>query len=341
MSGRELTPEVSGVERPRVAVLGASGFIGSAVTKELAGSFRVRAVARRPVPLPENCGGDVEVVTADLLDQVQLAEAVADVDAVVSLVSYVAGAASWRVADGDATAERVNVGLVRDLVEAIRRGGKPRTTVVFAGSISQVGRTDAVRLTGAEPDRPEGTYDRQKHEAEQLLKAATADGVLRGIVLRLPTVYGPAAASTATDRGVVSSMVRRALAGEPLTMWHDGTVRRDLLYVDDVARACVAAVSDPEALAGRHWLLGTGQGAPLGDLFGSIAEVVSKATGSDPVPVRSVQPPEHAEGSDFRSVEVDASPFRSATGWRPETPLYEGLTRTVAALADVTAGSTR
>ncbi|MFL1377181.1 MULTISPECIES: NAD-dependent epimerase/dehydratase family protein [unclassified Nocardiopsis] len=322
--------------RPLVVVLGASGFIGSAVTRELARRpVRLRLVARRPVPVPGHRTADVETRTADLTEPGELARCVAGADAVLHLVAHLGGGTGWRIADGDDTAERVNVGLVRDLVEALRarRGSGPAPQVVFSGTTTQVGPVDRVRLDGSEEDRPRSTYDRHKLAAEQALKAATAEGVLRGTALRLPTVFGHGPLSTARDRGVVSTMVRRALAGEPLTMWHDGSVLRDLVYVDDVARAFAAALDHPDHLAGRHWLVGTGDGAPLGEVFARIAEITAETTGGPRVPVVSVDPPEQSEATDFRSMVIDPAPFRKATGWSPEVPLTEGLRRTVAALA--------
>ncbi|WP_406419535.1 NAD-dependent epimerase/dehydratase family protein [Streptomyces sp. NBC_00873] len=76
----------------------------------------------------------------------------------------------------------------------------------------------------------------------------------------------PYAGSTARDKGVVSMKVRRAVAGEPVTMGYAGTVRRDLLHVDDIARD---RMDEP---AGRHWLLGTGHGAVCTTIYERIAE---------------------------------------------------------------------
>jgi len=317
-------------------VLGASGFIGSAVTRELARRpVRLRLVARGPAPVPDRCTADVETRTADLTEPGELARCVAGADAVLHLVAHLGGGTGWRVADGDDAAERVNVGLTLDLVEALRtrRGSGPPPQVVFSGTTTQVGPTDRIRLDGGEEDRPRSAYDLHKLTAERALKAATAEGVLRGATLRLPTVFGHGPLSTARDRGVVSTMVRRALADEPLTMWHDGSVLRDLVYVDDVARAFASALDHPDRLAGGHWLVGTGHGARLGDVFAEIAAIAAGATGRPRVPVVSVDPPEQSETTDFRSMVIDPAPFRKATGWSPEVSLTEGLRRTVAALA--------
>lgn len=318
-------------EGPLITVLGASGFVGSAVTRALARRpIRLRAVARRPgAPAPGPA--ETTVVTADLTDRSALAEAVAGSDAVVHLLLADGG---WRAAETEPGAERVNVGVMRDLVELMgpSPGGAP-PLVVYGGAASQVGVPPREPLDGSEPDHPGTAYDRQKLTAEHLLMKATAEGRVRGISLRLPTVFGESAASGATDRGVVSAMARRALAGETLTMWHDGTVRRDLVHVDDVAAAFTAALDHPNPLVGGHWLIGAGRGDALGDVFRLVAHTMSDHTGRPPVAVVSVDPPSHAPATDFRSVTIDSSPFRDATGWRPRTSLGEGVRRVVAALA--------
>lgn len=264
-----------------------------------------------------------------------MAAAVSDADVVIHTVAYIAGSSTWRIDEGDSAAERVNVGLMRDLINVFAGRGADAESpaVVFAGAASQVGPIDKAILDGSETDEPKGEYDRQKLAAERLLLDADAQGILRGCSIRLPTVFGHGPNSTARDKGVIATMVRRALSGEPLTMWHDGTVRRDLLYVEDAARALVAAVSHTAELAGRHWLLGTGRGEPLGEVFRTIAELTAVRVDKPAVPVVSVTPPAHAEAGDFRSIVIDSTAFQRVTGWQPRVPLAEALQRTVNALA--------
>lgn len=316
----------------RVVVLGAAGYVGSAVVRELAGrGLSVRAVSRRPPPVPEGAEARVQTWTADLTEPGAMDAAIEDARYVVHAIAHISRGSTWRISEGDREAERVNVGLVRDLVAAMRRVHRagPPVTVLYAGSVSQAGPSEREVFDGSEPDRPAGEYDRQKLAAERVLLDAHAEGVLCGISLRLPTVFGYGEGAAARDKGVISTMVRKAVAGEPITMWHDGTVRRDLLYVEDVARAFAAAIETPSALAGRSWLLGTGTGEPLGPVFETIARLVAERTGAPPVPVLSVDPPAGSEARDFRSVTVDASGFAAATGWSPRIPLGRALERTV------------
>lgn len=308
----------SAVAGTRVVVLGGSGFIGSAVVARfVAAGAVVRSVSRSGRPPVAG----VEAVTADLTEPGRVAEVVADADVVLPLVLYTGGG-TYRVDGGEAeAAARVNVAVVRSVVEAA--AGR---MVVFAGSTSQVGSGARQRVDGTETDVPTTEYDRQKCEAERVVLESG------GISLRLPTVYGPT--PLAVDRGVVTTMIRRALAGERLTVWGDGLMERDLVFVDDVANAFVEAVIHADRTAGRHWLLGTGRGVTVRELFETVSTSVSAHTGKPPVPVVSVPPPREATVMDVRSLVADPAAFTAASGWRATTPLHAGITATVAAVAE-------
>ncbi|WFE40987.1 NAD-dependent epimerase/dehydratase [Micromonospora sp. WMMD998] len=316
-----------------VTVLGASGLLGTAITRQLARRpVRLRLVGRRCPVAPAGHRGEVETRAVDLTEPGAVADAVAGADVVVHLVAHMGGAGTWRVAATDPTAERVNLGLVHDLIGAVR-AQRPHTppVVLFAGSMSQAGRS-AGRLDGTEPDRPLTAYDRHKLAAEQAIEEAHREGLLRGATLRLATLYSQGSDASALDRGVVASMTRRAFAGQPLTMWHDGSVTRDLLCVDDAAAAFLAAMDRPEPVVGRHWLVGTGQATSVAELFRAIAAAVARQSGRDQVPVVSVPPAEHSMPTDLLDFVLDPSAFQRATGWRPAVALPDGLRGMAAAV---------
>jgi nucleoside-diphosphate-sugar epimerase len=317
-------------------VLGASGLLGSAIAGQLAARpVRLRLVGRRATPLPDQVQAEVEVRQADLTEPAAVAAAATDADAIVHLVAHTTGTGAWRSAEHDDTAERGNVGVLRDLIKAVAAQPRPQPpTVLFSGSVSQVGRPRSARLTEGEPDRPETVYDRHKLAAEHALLAATAAGIVRGASLRLGTLFGQGTVPNVVDRGVVATMMRRAFAGEPLTMWNDGSVRRDLLCVDDAAAAFVRALECAHALSGRHWLISSGRTVSIGELFTAIATTVADHTGRPPVPVRSVCPPAESIAADLVDFAPDPSAFIAATDWRARVPLRNALEQLATAMGD-------
>jgi nucleoside-diphosphate-sugar epimerase len=308
--------------RPLVVVLGAGGSIGSLLTASLAARpLRLRAVSRRPAAAPAAGLAAVEVRSADVTDVRELRSAVAGADAVFHLIAPGPDAA-----------------LIDQLLDALAaRSGA--AAVIYAGSITQAGVPQRRLLDGTETDRPETRIARDKHAAERALLQASARGAVRGVSVRLPTVFGHNPATGRFDSGVITAMIRRAIAGDALTMWHDGTVERDLLHVRDAAAALLAALDDVDSLAGRHWLAGTGVGTPLGQVFRAIADTVAGRTGTAAVPVISVPPPRPLSATDVTSAVVDPSAFRTRTGWAARVPLRDGLQWTV--VAALAAGSDR
>ncbi|BCB88515.1 NAD-dependent epimerase/dehydratase family protein [Phytohabitans suffuscus] len=315
--------------RPLVVVLGATGTIGSVVAASLAARpVRLRLVGRQPAPPPPGARAAVEVRAADLTDPDQLRSTVDGAGAVVHLL------ADPRAGDLNA---RVMAGVLDTLSARSDRSAPP--AVLYAGTVTQVGVPPRALLDGTETDRPDTAFQRDKHTAERALLRASAQGAVRGVSVRLPTVYGHSHANGRLDSGALTAMIRRAVAGDPLTMWHDGTVRRDLLHVRDAAAALLAALDHAGALAGRHWLAGTGTGTPLGDAFRTVAHIVATRTGRPPVPVGSVPPPRPLSTAELTSTTVDPAAFHRHTGWTAQVPLHDGLEWTVTAALSPTPAS--
>lgn len=317
----------------RIVVLGASGFVGSAVAELFAKrAVDLRLVSRGPVPLPAESTARVHALTGDLTDPAFMLRAVSGADLILHLVCHRTSTGRWQVEAGDVRAEEINIGTVRVLLAALRHGSAPGSArsapaVIFAGSTSQAGPTLRRPIDGTGADRPETLYDKQKLTAERLLVSATAAGLVRGVSVRLTTVYGPSA--FARDHGVVSTLTREALAGAPLTLWTDGSVKRDLMYVDDAARAFEAAADHVDSLYGRYFPVGSGSPVRIDGLFDRVAHQVAQETGRPPVPIIRRDPSAHASSGERTSAVIDPSAFASATGWSPRVGLEEGLTRTV------------
>jgi nucleoside-diphosphate-sugar epimerase len=243
-------------------------------------------------------------------------------------IFHLAGQTSVYAAQEDPSRDHAaNVAPMLLAMEACRISGR-RPAFVFAGTVTQCGIPKTLPVNEDAPDDPVTIYDLHKLMAEQYLKLYASLGFVRGASLRLPNVYGPGPASRSADRGVLNAMIRKALAGETLTVYGQGDQVRDYLYVEDAARAFVAAADHIDSLEGNYFVLGTGEGRTIREAVDLVAARVSRRTGRH-VKVVQVDPPASLSPIEDRNFVADTHRFASATGWRAEVGLSDGIDRAI------------
>src|SRR5690606_24091152 len=138
--------------------------------------------------------------------------------------------------------------------------GDLRQVELLAGEEGYRPRDEALCGNGIPVDWPldlHTPYGCSKGAADQyVLDYAHTFGV-PATVLRMSCIYGPRQLGT-EDQGWVAHFARRALAGEPITIYGDGRQVRVLLYVADAVEAYLSAWERIETVAGRAFNLGGG-----------------------------------------------------------------------------------
>lgn len=313
-----------------IVITGSRGYIGAALARRLAGEGRVLRLVSRPssrsvAALVE--GANVETIEADLDDEAVWSRLLCDAAAVVHLSART----DLRAAEADPTDdEALNVEPVRALVRAAAKAGT-RPDVVFASTVTIVGPQHAMPADERTPDRPCSVYDRHKLACETILREATLAGTLAACTLRLSNVYGPGGASVNSNRGILNVMMRRALGGEPLTIYGEGACMRDFTHLDDVVAAFATAVdAGPEVRDGGHYVIATGQGHTLVEAYRLIVEAAFAATGRR-VEIRHVAEPADLHPIERRNFVGNSSLYQGRTGWRSRISLSEGIGRFFAA----------
>jgi len=162
---------------------------------------------------------------------------------------------------------------------------------------------------------PRSVYDEAKRFAEAMTMAyARTCGVNAGVV-RIFNTYGPR--MRPHDGRVVTSFITQALAGEPLTIFGDGSQTRSFCYVDDLIRGIVAMLdsSDPGPIN-----LGNPGEYSVAELAGLVLEITGSTSVLDyhDLPV---------DDPTRRRPVIDRA--RDRLGWVPVVPADEGLQRTV------------
>jgi dihydroflavonol-4-reductase len=253
------SPAPSAAAPMTVMLTGATGFLGSAIARALAGrGHAVRALVREGTPRDVLAGLPVAFVPGDLTDAASIARAMEGCGAAIHC------AADYRiwVPDPDRMAA-VNVGGTEAVMRAALDAGLGR--VVHVSSVATLKpRGDGRPATEADAARPEeaiGPYKRSKTEAERAVERLAAERGLPAVIVNPSTPIGPRdRRPTPTGRVILEAARGRMPAYVDTGL--------NLVHVDDCAAGCVAALT-AGAVGERH-ILG-GHDVPLGALLAHIA----------------------------------------------------------------------
>lgn len=135
-------------------------------------------------------------------------------------------------------------------------------------------------------------------------------------IIRLANPYGPYQRPN-NSLGVVTNFVYQALKGEPLTIYGDGKVIRDFIYIDDV----ITAILNISEYQGKHSMfnLGSGMGSSIRQVVEAIEKTMDLMVDVTYLTGRTVDVPVNI---------LDISRYESVFGeWKPIS-LEEGIRRT-------------
>ncbi len=309
-----------------VVVTGAGGFLGGRLVARLAATpcHLVRVSRSTLAPLdPRHPATTVDVI-GDVRDAAIWARVVGGADVVVHFAAQTSAA----VADENPALDfDANVTPMSHLLRACRRL-RCSPTILFAGTVTQAGVQARLPVDEDATDVPVTAYDQHKLMAERELERAVSAGVVPGVTLRLPNIYGPGSADTSRDRDVLNRMIQAALRGETLKVFGSGDYLRDYLFVDDAVDAFLVAGAHAGQISGRHFVIGSGSGVTIRDAFELIAVRVEARTGRR-VPVVRAEPGRPLTGIEQRSFVANPARFIAATGWQRAWTLCDGIDRTI------------
>lgn len=221
----------------------------------------------------------------------------------------------------------VNVVGLLNLLEGAREGGVRR--IVFASSGGTV-YGEGAQLPLAEPmaKLPASPYGAAKLASEYYLATASQLHGFEAVALRYSNVYGPRQ-NPHGEAGVVAIFSLKIRTGEPLQIFGDGEQTRDMVFVEDVAAANVAAAALAVApltdLDARAFNIGTGVETTVNQL----AELLAAGAGRK-VDIRHAP----ARAGELRRSVLSIEKARRALGWAPRTALADGLRITYRSLTE-------
>jgi dihydroflavonol-4-reductase len=265
-------------QKEKILVTGASGFVGSAVTRQLLDAgYSVRALVRKGSPRGHLAGLDVEFFEGDLRERKSLEGASAGMRYVFHV------AADYRLWARDRSEIFAsNVEGTRNLMEAALTAGVER--VVYTSSVATIAvRADGTAADESVPLREEqgiGAYKRSKIAAERLVEAMVAERGLPAVIVNPSTPIGPRDVKpTPTGRIIVEAAKGRIPAFVDTGL--------NLVHVDDVASGHLAALR--HGRIGERYILG-GQDVLFSQMLRDIAALVGRRAARVRLPWRALIP---------------------------------------------------
>lgn len=175
-------------------------------------------------------------------------------------------------------------------------------------------------ISEAVPPASISPYGLVKGFVEETLRYHARRRGIRFTILRPSNPIGPEVMLSGGEvrrrpQGVVTIFMRRMLAGEPITVFGDGTSERDYFDVRDLA----CAIRDIHRLPDLNCdtvNVGMGEGTALGDLIDRIGAVVGRTPDVDWQPAR---------GFDVQRIVLDTARLKALTNWQPKISLDESI----------------
>jgi UDP-glucuronate 4-epimerase len=283
----------------RVLITGAAGFIGSHVAETLlAEGWEVVGLDNfdtfyDPAIKRENVKGlkkskSFRLIEGDIRDRPALDETVAagSFDGIVHLAARAGVRPSL---ENPRLYSDVNVAGTTEVLELARRAKIRR--MVFASSSSVYGEREGSPFRENDTvDHPISPYAATKKAGELLCYTYHHNYGLAVSCLRFFTVYGP----RQRPEMAIHKFTRAIDAGEPITIYGDGSSRRDYTYIDDIVSGIVSALERAEGF--KVYNLGNHRTVELRELIRLLEEDLGKRAEVQHLPAQPGDVPAHVRG---------------------------------------------
>ena len=211
----------------------------------------------------------------------------------------------------------------------LRHANKKKRLVVVASTSEVYGKSldvpfheDADLVMGP-TSKHRWAYACSKAIDEFLALAYWKEKKLPVIVIRLFNTVGPR--QTGQYGMVIPTFVRQALAGQPITVFGDGTQQRSFTYVGDVVDGLMKLMAEPKAI-GQVFNIGNGQEISMRALAEKVKAMTESTSDIVTIPYDQAY---EAGFEDMPRRVPDISKIRGLVGYEPKVQLEEVLTRVI------------
>ena len=307
-----------------VLILGGLGFIGSnlAIRLERLGANITLVDSMLPqyggnLANIELIEGKVRVNYSDIRDRHSLDYLIRSTDIIFSLAGQTSHIESMINPFIDL---EINCRSQLTVLESCRKN-RPDVQIVYTSTRQIYGRPRYLPVDEEHPLSPVDVNGLNKLAAENYYTLYSRVYGMKCVSLRLTNSYGPRQHLRGDAPGFVGVFLRKAIDGEMIQVFGDGTQLRDFNYVDDVVEALLLSAENQD-LNGGVFNLGAARHYSIREFLGILARYCEFDFEIVPFP------PAH-KAIDIGDYYSDYSLFSKRTGWEPQVDLDEGVKRSV------------
>lgn len=311
------------LEKKKVLVTGAGGFIGSHLVEALlGGGAEVRAFVRYNgrgdwgmlSDLPAESRKSIEVVLGNICDPFFVRKAVRGCDYVFHLAALIGIPYSY-VAPSDYVA--VNV---QGTVNVLQACYDERTPHIIHTSTSETyGTARYVPIDESHPLQGQSPYSASKIAADKMVESYYNSFGLSAVTVRPFNTFGPRQSA----RAFIPTIISQALTQDKLIMGSLEPIR-DLTFVKDTAKGLIQ-VGLCDKVVGQVVNLGVGSG----NTIGTVVKTILKILGREEMPIEQDSSRIRPRRSEVMRLISNNSIAREVCGWQSRYSLEEGLVETI------------
>jgi nucleoside-diphosphate-sugar epimerase len=311
----------------KILVTGGAGFIGSHLVDELlrrnADICVIDNLSRGNISNIAHCKDKIEFIKGDLANMETTEAAVRNVEICFHLAAVV-GSVEFMATHPAEIFKNVTINY--NVIDACRKMNIDRLLYTSSACAYPVDLQTAEEQPPLKEDdalkhgaKPDSDYGWTKLLGEIQCQAYHRSYGMKVSIVRPFNPYGPRESFDPKDSHVIPALIRKAVRREnPFVAWGDGRQARAFEYVDDLVEGIILAIekkvdADPVNLGSSY---------PV--TIRELAELVLKVTGYDTSIMWDTSKPQGV-----KSRKADMSKAWNILGWKPRTPLEEGLTRTL------------
>ena len=321
-------------------ITGGCGFLGTSLIKRLVseGGHAIRVLDNLAVGAREDLSevmnfneitiseeliepnlSAAQLIIGDIRDQATAEKAVRGMDVIVHFAANTGVPVS--VAEPRLDMECNVIGTF-NMLEAARTHGVGR--FVFASSGAPAGEVEPP-IHEELPPHPVSPYGASKLAGEGYCSSYFKTFAIDTVSLRFGNVYGPGSKHKSS---VVAKFIRKALNGEILEIYGDGSQTRDFIYIDDLIDAVVSAATVPD-IGGEVFQIASNKETTVSEMVDTLLPILKNAGIQIPKIINS----EKRLGDVSRNYS-DTSKAKRILQWKPKVYLTEGLKKTVSSLCN-------